>query len=95
MVVPIRNGAARDGDEVGLLRAIEGLAIARLPPLAEHRIHSALSEARAHADGSIAADIEGAAHLSQAPVLSQFEQDRGAGADSGAGVAGVDAGVEA
>jgi hypothetical protein len=95
MVVPVRNGAAGDGDEVGLLGPGEGLAVARLPLLAEHRIDPTLGEPGAHAHSGVAADVEGTAHLSQAPALAQFEQDLGTGAEPGAGMASVDEGVEA
>ena len=89
MVVPIRHRAARNGDEAGLLGTGERLAIAGLPLLAEHCIDAALGEARAHAHRGVAANIEGAAHLSEAPAFREFEQNLGAGA------ARVDAGVQA
>jgi hypothetical protein len=70
VVVAVGDRAAGDGDEVGLLRAGERLAVAGLPLLAEHRVHPALGEAGAHAHGGVAADVEGAAHLGQAPTLA-------------------------
>jgi hypothetical protein len=95
MLVPIRDGAAGDGDEVGVLRAAERLAIARLSPLAEYRIEAALGEACAHAHRGVAADAEGAADLGEAPALAQFEQDLSPRANPGGRATDVDTGVEA
>jgi len=47
VVVPVREGATGDGDEVGLRRAGKRLAIADLPRVAQNRIHAAWREAGA------------------------------------------------
>jgi hypothetical protein len=95
MVVPVRNGAAGDGDEMGLLRSGECLAITDLALVAQHCIHAAFLKAGAHVEDGVAADVEGAADLGEAPAFSQFERDLGAGARSGALVARVDEGLQA
>src|SRR5262249_187487 len=91
----MRDGATGDGDEEGLLRADERLAIAALPFVGEHSVHPALGEARPHVDDGIAADVEGAAHLGQTPARAQLARDLGARTGTRAGMARVDEGLHA
>jgi len=91
----VGDRAAGDGDEVGLLRAGERLAIARLPLVAEHRLHPAFRKASADVEDGVAADVERAADLGEAPALPQFERDLGAGASASALMAQVDEGLQA
>ncbi len=55
----------------------------------------AFRKAGAHVHDSVAADVERAADLGEAPALPQFERDLGAGARTGALVAQVDEGLQA
>jgi hypothetical protein len=82
MVVPIWHLAAGNGDEVRLLLAREGLAMAGLPLMTQHRIYPAFRETSAHVEDRVAADVERPADLRQAPALPQFEQDLGARAQA-------------
>ncbi len=95
MVVPLRDGAARDGDKVRLLRTAERLTITDLPFVAQHAVHPAVREPGADVEDGVAADVEGAAHLSQAPAFPQFEHYLSADAGTGARVSGVDEGLQA
>jgi hypothetical protein len=84
MVVPVEDGAARDGDEVGLLRAGQGLTIPDLTLMTHHGIHPAFRIAGADRHDGIAADIVGATDFGQAPAFAQFEQDLRPGTCAGA-----------
>jgi hypothetical protein len=95
VVVPIRDGAAGGGDEVSLLRASEGVAIANLALMAYHGIHAAFRKAGADRHNGVATHVEGVTDLSQTPAFSQFEQDLSACASTGALVAQVNKGLQA
>jgi hypothetical protein len=90
MVVPVRDGTAGDGDEVGLLRAAQGLAIADLTLVAHHGIYAAFREAGTDSHDGVTTDVEGATHFVQAPAFSQFEQDLSTGTRAGTLMARMD-----
>jgi len=95
MVVSVRDGAAGDGNEVGLLRTVEGLTIVSLALVCQDRIYSAFLKAGADTDDRVAADVECAAYLGETPTLSEFQQHLGARADASSSVARVDEGLQA
>jgi hypothetical protein len=78
VVVPIRDGAVGDSDEVRLLRARQGLATADVSLVAPRRVPPAFGESGAHGHNGVATRVEGATDLHWAPALAQFEQDLGA-----------------
>src|SRR5262249_33378271 len=93
--MPLRDRATGDGDQVGLLRAGERLAILGLALMAQDHIDPALREVSADVEDGGAADVERAADLGRAPSLAEFEQDLGTSAGTRAHVSCVQNGWEA
>src|SRR5487761_2707414 len=91
VVVPLWRLAARQRDQVRLLRARQRLAAAFLPFVGQHRLHSPLGEALADPLDRVEADVECAADLRLAPAVAELEQGLGAGARARAGMAAMDA----
>jgi hypothetical protein len=95
MVVSIWNGAACDGDEVSLLRTSQGLAVAHLALVTHYRIYAAFVESATDGHDSIAAHIECATYLMQAPAFAQFEQDLSTRTSTGTLMPGMNKGLQA
>src|SRR5258708_23353254 len=75
---------------MGRLSTGQGLAIPLLSLVVQRRLQSAFQVQLSHANGGVAADIEGFADVLVGPAFGSFEQHTGASESSGIGFACMD-----
>ena len=90
MVMSLRNGTARNGNQMSRLASCEGLATALLPLVLQDRFESPLQVQLSNPNGGITTDLKGFANLLVGPAIGCFEQGMRSGKRFGIGFACMD-----